>query len=90
MVLASEAGIDPPTFWQLTYRELTNHIKGNRNKEVEKWRRARLVAYWVYRANFKDPLPLDQFLPLEGDEVTKAKPKIATKRDLKLVNKLWQ
>ena len=90
MTLCSEAGITPGEFWQLTYREITNHLKGYSKREYAEWSRARWVSWWTYKANFKDPVPLQQFMPLDGDPKKKRKRvKLLIVKDFERIEKLW-
>ena len=89
MQAAAEAGISPPEFWKLTYRELDNHLKGYGKRLLEQWKIGRFGAYITYCANSKDPVPIDKFLPLEGTGEVKPRKRLMTKKQYEIMNKAW-
>ena len=71
LTVAAEVGIMPEQFWQITERELMAAINGYRKRQVEEWKRTRLMAYMTYATNAKNPQRIEQWMPLEGDPVVK-------------------
>lgn len=89
MVMASESGISPPDFWKLTYRELENHLMGYSNKRKDEWRRTRLTAYMTYCANAKNPVSINEFLPIDGVKTSSTRKRLMTKREYKVMQTNW-
>jgi len=71
LTVASEVGIMPEQFWQIKERELMATINGYRRRQVEEWKRTRLMSYMTYATNAKNPQRIEQWMPLEGDPVVK-------------------
>jgi len=91
MTTAAEVGIMPDKFWHLTERELMAAINGYRRRQVEEWKRARLMAYMTYATQVKDPAKIEHWMPLEGDHVVKTSNTLAQIRKLnKIAEKSWR
>lgn len=87
---ASMAGIQPDSFWRLTYRDLSNWLEGYEKRNNDEWRRTRLNAWITYAANTdsKDRKELTEWLPLPGDG--KAKPKqLMSKKQWEFMKSNW-
>lgn len=85
--MASEAGISPEKFGQLSYRDLDNHLKGYRASEVQKWKRARLTAYMVYATHASEPESITSWMPLDGETIKAAK--LLSKKDYQKLKANW-
>lgn len=60
--------INPSEFWSLTPRETQLLLEAkselNYQRQLEDWRRARLIAYYAVAPYLKRKLSLEEFLPL--------------------------
>lgn len=84
------AGIQPDVFWNLTYRDLSNYLKGYEKRNLDEWRRTRIQAYMVYAVNCtkEERQGIVEWMPL-GEEKPE-KPKLIDKKTLRKLEKLWQ
>ena len=85
---ACEAGISPIEFWQLTYRDIDNSLRGYAERRKDEWRRTRFGAYITYCANAKDPVSMEEFLPIDKEKKDPKK-RLMTKREYIKMQQNW-
>lgn len=68
-VFAYAAGMTPESFWDSTVREVLLMIKAHDQRELNEYRRLRLLRYDTYCLNTKegDRVAIYEFMKLPGD-----------------------
>ena len=70
MVLASEAGLRPIEFWDMSWRELDNWVQGYERRIEDEWRRTREIVTMQYNTHVQrrgQQVRSSDMIPLPSD-----------------------